>query len=242
MNTEVVESSAETKTEEVTELAPSIPIHPLAAAFPMMEGEELDALADDIRLNELRDPIVLDKDGQLLDGRNRLAACKLAGVAPTFVKVDVDDPIAYILGANVHRRQLLKSQCAMAYAKAHPEATDKGGRGKKSPTQLGSSMLELVRQARFVLNHSHELADKVMAGSSLKDAYARAVEQRDEQEQFERLRNEVGNGVDPIAHICLRLKANIETGAFLDKEDFIRQVRSDVKEIIEYAQLLPEQV
>jgi ParB-like chromosome segregation protein Spo0J len=81
-----------------------IPVHPLAASFPLMEGEDLEALVEDIRANGQREPIELDASGQLIDGRNRLRACKLAGVAPTFVTKDVDDPIAYILSRNLHRR------------------------------------------------------------------------------------------------------------------------------------------
>ena len=37
-----------------------------------MEGEDLEALVEDIRLNGQRKPIELDASGQLIDGRNRL--------------------------------------------------------------------------------------------------------------------------------------------------------------------------
>ncbi len=40
---------------------------------------------------------------QLIDGRNRLAACKMAGMTPAYL-VLTTDPTAYILSANVHRR------------------------------------------------------------------------------------------------------------------------------------------
>jgi hypothetical protein len=63
------------------ELGDDIPVHPLAAAFPMMDEEELERLAEDIRSNGLINPVVLDKTGQLIDGRNRLRACQLADIA-----------------------------------------------------------------------------------------------------------------------------------------------------------------
>jgi len=52
-------------------------IHLRAEMFPMMPEEELAELAEDIRENGLIHPIMLDTDGQVIDGRNRLAACKL---------------------------------------------------------------------------------------------------------------------------------------------------------------------
>jgi len=82
-----------------------------------MEGEDLDALVAGIRENGLLDPIVLDTTGTLIDGRNRLRACQLAGIEPTFTTTD-RDRIAYILRANVTRRQLKKGQMSMAYASA----------------------------------------------------------------------------------------------------------------------------
>jgi ParB-like chromosome segregation protein Spo0J len=43
------------------------PVHPVADLFPMMTNEELDDLAADIKANGLIQPIVVDKDGFLID-------------------------------------------------------------------------------------------------------------------------------------------------------------------------------
>jgi hypothetical protein len=219
--------------------APEPRVHPLAASFPMMEDEDLAALAESLGSNGQIHPIVLDKSGQLLDGRNRLKACRLAGVEPQFVTTD-QDPIAYILGANVNRRHLGKGQQAMAIAMAYPEATNKGGRGKTAVFDTGVSG-EYVTKARFVRRHASDLVAKVMAGSSLPEAYALAVEQKREREQYEELRNDARERLDAIVTVCSRLKSDIDKPtAFLDQGDFVKQVRSDVKEIQDYVAQLEE--
>jgi ParB-like chromosome segregation protein Spo0J len=63
----------------------------------MMPDDELRELAEDIRTNGLQQPIVVDADGQLIDGRNRLVACKLVKVEQRFEKLNGQDPIAYIV-------------------------------------------------------------------------------------------------------------------------------------------------
>ena len=86
-------------------------IHAYADAFPMLPDEDLDALAADIAANGQRHPILLSRDGVLLDGRNRLAACQRAGVEPVFDVFD-GDPVALIVSENMQRRDLTKAQKA----------------------------------------------------------------------------------------------------------------------------------
>lgn len=92
--------------------------HPFSKLFPMLPEAELQALADDIRANGQRCPIILDGQGRILDGRNRAAACTLAQVAPVTESRDYDDKtaLAFVVSCNVHRRHLNESQRAMIAA------------------------------------------------------------------------------------------------------------------------------
>ena len=96
--------------------APDMPFHPLADLFPLPSEDELRALADDIADHGLREPIVT-LEGQILDGRCRYLACKMAGVEPRFATHDGDEPIAYVLSRNFHRRHLTQPQRAMVAAR-----------------------------------------------------------------------------------------------------------------------------
>ena len=96
------------------------PVHPAANLFPMMSDEDIDALAKSIREQGLRQPIILTEDGQLLDGRNRVAACSRAGVAPRHEVYRGDDPVAYVMALNMDRRHLTTGQKAMLALKIVP--------------------------------------------------------------------------------------------------------------------------
>jgi len=81
-------------------------VHPAANIFPMMDDRRLGELAQDIRENGQREQIRL-LDGEVLDGRNRLAACDIAGVKPNFVEVATDvNPWVYVWSLNGQRRDL----------------------------------------------------------------------------------------------------------------------------------------
>lgn len=88
-------------------------LHPVSLAFPWLPKDDLDALSDDIKKNGLREPITRYQ-GQILDGRNRLAACLMAGVKPRFVDWRDDDgsAIAWAISKNLARRHLTASQRA----------------------------------------------------------------------------------------------------------------------------------
>ena len=107
---------------EFTEYIDGIPVHPVASLFPMIGDEELQALADDIKANGQREPIVLahlngiqDDEVVLIDGRNRFRACEIAGVEPEFrtdflLHGEAIGP--WIMSHNRHRRHMSKTQMA----------------------------------------------------------------------------------------------------------------------------------
>jgi len=146
-------------------------VHPLANLFPLMEGEDFDDLVADIKANELNEPIVLH-EGMILDGRNRYRACQAAGVDPTFVPYRGNDPVAFVISANIRRRHLDASQRAMVAAKL---ATLRDGQRQVGqladvPSQAeAATMLNVgergVRRAREVLDRgTPELAHAVESG------------------------------------------------------------------------------
>jgi len=120
-------------------------------------------LAADINECGLIHAIVLDKDGQVLDGRNRLAACEIAGVEPRFTTYEGDDPAGYALAVNITRRHLTKGQQAMILTSAHLLETDKRGWQVKVGKDNDISQPRLA-QASVVLQHAPDLADEVVSG------------------------------------------------------------------------------
>jgi ParB-like chromosome segregation protein Spo0J len=136
--------------------ARSSPFHPLADRFPLIEGVEFDELVADIKANGLIEPIVM-LDGMILDGRNRYRACVAADVEPTFRPFTGDDPAAYVISANIHRRHLTAEQKRDLIAeriKATPEKSDRAIADmlKVSPTTVGK-----VRRATI---HRGQLPEK----------------------------------------------------------------------------------
>jgi hypothetical protein len=110
-------------------------VHPFTDKFDMMSAEELYALGADIKANGLREPITVDGDRTLLDGRNRLAAMELAGVEKTggwwHEDVHDGDPIAFIISKNILRRHLTKQDQADLIVAAHratPVSRQDGGK------------------------------------------------------------------------------------------------------------------
>lgn len=90
----------------------SLVAHEYANLFPMMGEVELSKLAESIRENGLRDPIIVFEN-QILDGRNRYRACEQIGVVPSTKIFDGDDPLRFVVDHNLHRRHLTESQRAM---------------------------------------------------------------------------------------------------------------------------------
>lgn len=189
----------------------TLKVHPAAELFPIMSDEEIGQLAEDIKANGLIHPLVLDSDGQLVDGRNRLKACKLIDIEPVFETLNGQDPVAYIVSANLNRRNLTKGQQAMALAMIYPEA-EKGGRGKRSGNlkeSLGFSAMRLS-QARAVLRHSEKLAKAVLQGvtpldQALEEIKAEENKLNSSEAQLKRLRDAAPDLADQVDEERLKL-------------------------------------
>jgi ParB-like chromosome segregation protein Spo0J len=103
--------------------------HPLADIFPLMEGEEFDALVADIEANGQREPITLF-EGKILDGRNRYRACVKVGIevkTEPFEGTEADAR-AFVISKNIHRRHLTAAQKRELIGKliaAQPEKSDR---------------------------------------------------------------------------------------------------------------------
>jgi hypothetical protein len=92
-------------------------VHPLADIFPPMTTEEFEALKADIKEHGVREPIWTYED-QIIDGRHRYRACEEIDIYCPSEEYLGDDPIAFVVSMNAHRRHLTPSQRAMIGAKA----------------------------------------------------------------------------------------------------------------------------
>ena len=79
--------------------------HPIADVWPMMDTDKLQELAEDIGKNGQLVPVWI-YDGMILDGRNRYAACKMAGIEPKTQTYTGDEPTAFAVSMNDKRRHM----------------------------------------------------------------------------------------------------------------------------------------
>lgn len=86
------------------------PIHPLAAEYPVMAGEQRTHFFEHIAEHGQQEAVVLF-DGQVLDGRHRQEAMEASGQEPRYRQFgsdpeDGDNPVAFVYRKNSQRRDL----------------------------------------------------------------------------------------------------------------------------------------
>ena len=167
-------------------------IHPYADAFPMLPDDDLDALADDIARNGQRHPIILSPDGALIDGRNRLEACRRAGVEPRF-SVHDGDPVALIVSENMQRRDLTQAQKAHLAVAAISDSEIRGRSGQMTVLARVTGVSQSkIGEARTIAEYRPDLPQQVIAGTiTHTDAYEQARQEKTDRQQREQQHTEL---------------------------------------------------
>lgn len=165
----------------------TVEAHPYADAWPMLREDELAELAADIAATGLRHSIVLH-DGMVLDGRNRLAACTIAGVEPTFVGFEGtdDDALAFVQSENNARRHQSKGSLAASWALSMLAAGRRadGTWDFRKRKDLDAFNRTWRQQLGVIADHAPHLLIAVRDDTmSLNAAYAEAERARDAERQ-----------------------------------------------------------
>ena len=240
------------------------PVHPVASLFPMIDDESLNALAEDIKKNGQREPIIvayLDEaminEPVVIDGRNRHAACKLAGIDPEFKFVmSLNDRelspqvIAdWIISHNLHRRHLTTSQKAMvgqgylAYLKEEAKKRQsEGGRRGAEVTNSGERVpAKLPERGKDRSGESAEQAAKIVGTSarSIKDAdYVAkndpelAQQVRDSKVTVSAAAKRIREALNPKPELTPLQKAEREMSKFLKNDEEV--IRLGLEIALEY--------
>lgn len=197
----------------------ALPVHDAAAVFPMLPDDELDELAQDIKANGLQQPIVI-KNGVLIDGRNRRAACERAGVVPAVRELNGADPVAFIISSNDRRRHLTKGQRATVLAKVLETNTF----NVSEAARASGVQRTRISQACVVVKWAPESVDGIINGAeSLDRWYDIATQRKNAAEgptaRLETLRKKAPDLADKVVEEQLKLdEAEAASRAREDRE------------------------
>lgn len=166
-------------------------VHPYADKFPMLPEAEHVELRESIRANGLRNPIVTDRDGRIVDGRNRYKCCEEIGIEPDVIVYEGDDIAEYVIDCNVTRRNMMVGARAMSMAlvmladgRRADGKWEYGSIRESFATKNSSSLSVALSKAGTVLDFKPDLASEVVHESmSLDQAYEQAVRARDAEKE-----------------------------------------------------------
>ena len=168
-NGELVSAEETASIYEATGLTGHFELSDEASAFPETSHEGLLALARNIEANGLLEEITVAGDPpQVVDGKRRLRACKVAGVEPTYRLLRGDiDPRAYVWAKNAERRDLSPSQRALAFALLYPKLGPGRPPGPGENCQIFDSFpqptqgqgAKKLKVSRPLVNDAYKVAD-----------------------------------------------------------------------------------
>ena len=120
--------------------------HDVSMIFPMMGEDEFQALKEDIQANGLLEPIWIDADGKIIDGRNRHKAC-IETNTPMKFKVwnNGQSLVSFVVSLNLKRRHLSASQRAACALDIKPMLEEEARRRQGAQSHF-AHVVELIPQ------------------------------------------------------------------------------------------------
>lgn len=223
----VVRKQAQVRGEE--------PVHPAADLFPMLDGEAFAALRADIERHGQRVPIAM-YGGAVLDGRNRLRACRELGVEPMTVDVPLDvDPWVYVVSLNLRRRHLLPHQAGRVYAKILEQRGVKRGQGRRNDKATSPTVGEVASDLGVPISTFERHLAAAETYAQLEPATKAAVDAGDitldqavgKPRKKAKAEEDSGNSVDdPLYREPKKPAGKPYKNLELAKDDLIRKLRS----------------
>jgi ParB-like chromosome segregation protein Spo0J len=209
--------------------------HPLADAFPLLEGDQYEGFKLSIKQNGMQLKKGVLFKGRILDGRNRYRASLELGLKFEWRVYEGNDPLGLVMALNYDRQHYNESQRAVVATKletfTHGGSRRKSADGvtRKDAAKVMNVSERLVAAARLVMNKGIDDLLKAVERGELAVSRAAEIanlphaEQRAELEreinpgkQREAKLNQLGGG-EPIAVLfrafmrtCHELKASVK--------------------------------
>lgn len=180
-------------------------IHEAANLFPMMSDEEFNELVNDIKENGQREPITVYKY-QIIDGRNRYAACQKLDIKPIVREWDgKGSPTMYAISLNLKRRHLTSAQKAAVAVDMLPLLEAEAAERKK----------ELGRAAALKQHHGDSRVTEKIPEPNLGESRAKAAKQVGVNERYVSDAKKIKQEAPEVFDLLKQGKANLHTGKAL---------------------------
>lgn len=145
--------------------------HEIANIFPMMNADEYLKLKSDIADNGFDNSLpIITLENKILDGRNRYRACKELYIEPTYKEFEGEDPFAYVVRTNLHRRHLNSGQLAFVGVEIekHYGKLAKENQGKRTDIIKPANLFPILEKSNNELKpiHAATIASKEIGVSS----------------------------------------------------------------------------
>jgi len=156
-----------------------VDIHPAAKTMPMMSSAELWGLVNDIKHGKQSFPI-LTWNGAVVDGRNRLEACRKLGIVTKANEIPANTDISkLVVSLNEHRRHLKTSQKAACAALYMEETKVSGGRSRDIVGKTFKVSGTYVQKAKKIKDVNEELFLKLHRGEVTLEAAMKEIKKDD---------------------------------------------------------------